>query len=136
MATRLPTGRRNAMVDAVVDALDAGAGPGTIQIRSGAQPASANDAATGTLLATLVLGDPAFGAAAAGSAAANAIAPDVADAAGDAGWFRARDSDGNTVLDGSVTAAGGGGDLELNTVTLSVGVDVEITAWIVTQPAG
>lgn len=136
MATRIPTARRNGAADSVVDALDAGAGAGTIEIRTGSQPASANDAATGTVLATLTLGDPAFGAAASGVATANAIAAVTGSAAGTAGWFRAKDSDGNTVIDGSVTATGGGGDMELNTTTISVGVDVEVTAWTVTMPAG
>lgn len=136
MATRIPTGRRNAACDSVVDALDAGAGAGTVDIRTGSQPASANDAATGTLLATLTLADPAFGAASSGVATAATIAATTGLAAGDAGWFRAKDSSGNAVLDGSVTATGGGGDMELNTVTISVGVDVEITAWTVTMPAG
>lgn len=136
MATRIPTASRNAAADAVVDRLDAGAAAGTVEIRTGAQPASANDAATGTVLATFTLADPAFGAAASGVATASAIAAVVGAAAGDAGWFRAYDSDSNTVIDGSVTATGGGGQLELNTVTISVGVDVEITAWTVTMPAG
>lgn len=136
MATRIPTNSRNAAADGVVDRLDAGAGAGTLEIRTGSQPASANDAATGTLLATLTLNDPAFGAAAAGVATANAIAADAGDADGTAGWFRAKDSDANTVIDGSITVTGGGGDLELNTVSISTGVDVEVTAWTVTMPAG
>ena len=68
MATRLPTAARNAACDAVVDLLDAGAGAGTIKIYTGSQPASANDAASGTLLATITLSDPAFGAASTGVA--------------------------------------------------------------------
>lgn len=136
MATRIPTARRNAACDSVVDALDAGAAAATVEIRTGSQPASANDAATGTLLATITLGDPAFGAAASGVATANAIATDTGDAAGTAGWFRAKDSDGNTVLDGSVTATGGGGDMELNTTTISAGVNIDVVSWIVTMPAG
>lgn len=137
MAIRLPTGVRNAACDAVVDLLDAGTGAGTIEIRSGSQPASANDAATGTLLATVTLADPAFGAAASG-AATMAGTPRTATgaAAGTAGWFRAKDSTGATVLDGSVTATGGGGDLEVNTTAISVGVNVSITGGTVTMPAG
>lgn len=134
MATRIPTGRRNAAADSVVDALDAGAAAGTLDVRSGAQPASANDAATGTLLATFTLGDPAFGAASTGVATANAVANTTGLAAGTAGWFRAKDSDGNAVLDGSVGTSGE--DLNLNTTTISVGVTVSLTSWTVTMPAG
>jgi hypothetical protein len=135
MATRLPANVRNAMVDAVVDLLDAGAGAGTVEIRTGAQPA-AGAAATGTLLATATLSDPAFGASASGTATAAAIAAVAAVADGTAGWFRAKDSDGNMVIDGSITETGGGGDMELNTDQLSTGVDFDITAWTVTQPSG
>lgn len=136
MASRVPDAVRNAMVDAVVDRLDAGSGAGTVKIYTGSQPADADDAPSGTLLCTLTLGDPAFGSAASGVATANAVAAVAAAATGTAGWFRAADSDGNKVLDGSVTATGGGGDMTLNTVSVVSGVDVQITSWTVTQPAG
>lgn len=137
MATRLPTATRNAAADAVVDRLDLGPAAGTIQIRSGAQPASANDAATGTLLGTLTLSDPAFGAAATGVATAAAITGDAsADATGTAGWFRALDSTGATVLDGSITATGGGGDMTLDSVDIVAGGTIAVTSWTVTMPAG
>lgn len=137
MATRIATSARNAAADAVVDLLDAGAGAGYVEIRTGSQPATANTAATGTLLATVVLDDPAFGAAASGVATAAGLPnTDTGDAAGTAGWFRAYDSTGAAVIDGSVTATGGGGDMELNTTTISVGVTVAINSWTITMPAG
>lgn len=55
MTTRLPSAVVQALGDAVVDRLDAGTGPGYVEIRSGSQPATANIAATGTLLATVTL---------------------------------------------------------------------------------
>lgn len=138
MAIRLPTAARNAACDAVVDLVDAGPAAGTMQIRSGAQPASANDPATGTLLATLTLADPAFGAAAAGVATLDAtpVLTTTGVAAGTAGWFRVFDSNGNTVFDGSITATAGGGDLTFATTTISVGLEVRITGGTYTQPAG
>lgn len=139
MAIRLPTAVRNAACDTIVDRLDAGSGAATIQIRTGSQPASANDAATGTVLATVTLADPAFGNAGAvtpGVAALSDPAAVTGVADGTAGWFRARDSDGNTVLDGLVTATGGSGDLTLNTTTISTGVTVDITGGSITMPAG
>ncbi len=138
MAVRLPTATRNAAADAVVDRLDGGSGAGTIDVRTGSQPDSANDAATGTLLATFTLNDPAFGAASSGAATID-VDPALTTtglAAGTAGWFRAKDSDDGTVLDGSVTATGGGGDLTMNTTTVSVGLDLEVTGGTVTMPAG
>lgn len=137
MATRIPTARRNALADSLVDALDAGAGPGIIRIYTGTQPASANTAPSGTLLGTLTLSDPAFGNAANGVATAGSITGDTsADATGTAGWFRALDSDGNTVIDGSVTATGGGGDLTLSSVSIVAGGAINITGWTVTMPSG
>jgi len=137
MATRIPTASRNAAADAVVDRLDAGSAAGYVEIRTGAQPATGNDVASGTLLATIDLNDPAFGAAATGTATAD-VSPALTAAAvatADAGWFRAYDSDDNAVIDGSVTATGGGGDMQLNTIALVTAVDVTITAWTVTMPA-
>lgn len=136
MAVRLPTGTVNAKADAAVDRLDAGSGAGMIRIYTGSQPASANDAVSGTLLCTFTLADPAFGSAVAGVATlASTPRTATAVAAGTAGWFRAVDSTGSGVFDGSVTATGGGGQIELNTTTLSVGVDVELTSGTYTQPA-
>jgi hypothetical protein len=139
MTTRISTAARTAMADAVVDLLDGGAGPGYVEFRTGAQPASVATAASGTLLATLVLSDPAFDAAVAGVAALDVtpLPTDTsADTTGTAGWFRAYDSNAVAVMDGSITATGGGGDMTLNTVALTAGVAVEITAWSVTMPAG
>ena len=133
MATRLPTNVQNAACDAVVDLVDAGPSFGTIDIRSGGQPASANNAATGTLLATFTLPDPAFGAAAAGVATLDnsPVISTTGLAAGTAGWFRMKDSTGATVLDGLV-----GAELTLNTTTISIGVTIEVVSGTVTMPAG
>lgn len=137
MATRLATATRNAACDATVDLLDGGTGAGTIKIYTGTQPATANDTATGTLLATITLADPAFGAASTGAATlAGTPLSATAVAAGTAGWARFADSNGATVLDGSVTATGGGGQIELATTTISTGVTVQITYGTVTMPAG
>lgn len=137
MATRLATATRNAACDAVVDLLDGGPAAGTIKIYTGSQPATANDAVTGTLLATITLADPAFGASASGVATlAGTPLSATGVAAGTAGWARLADSTGATVMDGSVTATGGGGQIELATTTISVGVTVQITSGTVTMPAG
>lgn len=137
MATRLATAARNAATNAVTALADADVGAGSIQIRTGAQPATANDPATGTLLATLTLADPSFGAAAAGVATLDAtpVLSTTGVAAGTAGWFRMLDNSGDTVLDGAVTVTGGGGEMELNTTTISIGVTVEVTAGTLTTPA-
>lgn len=142
MATRLSTAARNAAADAVVDLVDGGSGAGVIRIYTGTQPAGPGTTATGTLLAEFTLSDPAFGAAGTGVATLD-VSPALTDtgiADGTAGWFRILDSTeaaatGLGVLDGSVTASGGGGELELNTVSISTGVTVEIVSGTVTMPA-
>lgn len=137
MATRLPTATRNAAADAVVDLVDADTDPGYIEIRTGSQPASAGDAATGDLLVTFTLDDPAFGAAATGVATlAGTPLTETAVDTGTAGWFRMYDGADNVVLDGSVTPTSGGGQIEINTTSINTGVDVELTSGTVTMPAG
>lgn len=135
MAARLSTAVRNAAANVIVQAIDAGPGPGTLQLRTGAQPASADDPATGTLLATFTLADPAFGAAALGVATLDATPPlsAVAAASGTAGWFRVADSTGATVGDG--LAGTSGQQLNLSTTAITAGGTVTITAGTATVPA-
>lgn len=136
MAIRLADAARDDATDAVVDLIDAGAGAGTIKVYTGSQPADADDAATGTLLVTITCADPAFGASSSGTATASAIADATPVANGTAGWFRVEDSNGANVFDGSVTATGGGGDMELNTTAITTSEDVSVTSFTYTTPAG
>lgn len=99
------------------DDLDAGSGPGTAKIYSGTMPATPETAATGTLLAELVLAKP-CGVVAGKKLTFSAITQDLeANNTGYAGYVRLADSDGNAVIDGDVTSTGGPGVLKLN-VTL------------------
>lgn len=135
MAMRIPTNVQSAAADAVVDLVDADVGAGKIEVRTGAQPATANLAASGTLLATFTLADPAFGAAASGVATLLGVPiSTTAVASGTAGWFRCYDNSGDTVFDGAVATSGA--ELNLNTTTISNGVTVTITSGTVTMPAG
>lgn len=140
MATRLSAATRNASCDAIVDRVDAGPAAGTIDVRTGAQPATPDDVPTGTLLLTFTLADPGFGTAGAVTTGVASIAgaprTTVGLAAGTAGWFRAKDSTGAAAFDGSVTATGGGGQLELDSTTISVDLTVNITGGTMTVPVG
>lgn len=137
MVTRISVAAQNAAVSGVATLLDGGAGAGHIEIRTGAQPATVATAAGGTLLATLPLSDPAFGAASSGTVTAAAISNDTsADATGTAGWFRAYDSSNAAVIDGNITATGGGGDMTLSSVSVVAGGVVSITSWTITMPSG
>lgn len=135
MPTRISTAARNAAADAIVDRVDAGPAAGRLKVYTGTQPAGPDSAATGTLLADFALADPAFGNASSGSAALAAVANVNASATGTAGWFRVTDSTGTAVFDGSITATGGGGDLEMTSTSLTSGSPVQITGGSFTQPA-
>lgn len=129
-----------AACNAVVDLLDVG-GAGSIEIYTTPVPSEVDTAATGTLLGTLPLSATAFGAAAdaapGGRATAAAITSDSsADATGTAAYFRALNGSGTHVIQGTVTATGGGGDLELSSVSIVAGVAISITSWTFTMPEG
>lgn len=131
MTLRLHNDTRNAKVDAATARLNGG----ELRIYTGSQPASPADAATGTLLATVTLASPAFSAAVNGTATGSDPASVTAAASGTAGWFRALTSAGATVLDGSVTVTGSGGDMTLSSTALTAGGAVDITSFTYTQPA-
>lgn len=118
---------RNAMCDALVDAIDTGStdAGGDLLIYT---------AAFGTLLASLLFGDPAFGNAATGTATANIITDDSsADDTGTAAVLRIQDQDNTQVIDGSVGTSGQ--DLNLNTTSITSGDVVSVTSATITMPA-
>lgn len=135
----MPTRITNAAARTAVAALGALLNGGQIRIYTGSQPAEADAAATGTLLATCTLAATAFGAATdanpGGRIAAAAIGGDASiDATGTAGWFRAVTSGGVAVVDGSITATGGGGDMTLASTALVAGGTFDVTSWTITMP--
>ena len=138
MALTISTAARNAAAEAVAGLVDAGTDAGFLRIYDGTRPAGPDTAITNqTLLAEIELNDPAFGPASNGTVLLDVDGLTTTGlAAGTATWFRFTDSDGNGVIDGSVTATGGGGDLTLNTTTISIGLTVEITSGQITMPAG
>jgi hypothetical protein len=122
MALTHVTAIRNGLADLVVDAIDVGSGvaAGYIEIST---------AAFATLLATLPFSNPAFGAATGGVATANAITSDTdADNTGTAAVFKLKDRDAIEVLQGTVTATGGGGDIQLSSVSIVAGDTVSISS--------
>lgn len=137
MVTRIPNAAALARCNAQVDRLDAGTGPGYIELRSGTQPAFGDAPATGTLLVTIPLQDPAFGDALdqnpGARASLNGTPGANAAAAGTAGWFRAYDSDANPVQDGAITITGGNGEMEIDNLAITAGATVTITSWNVDE---
>lgn len=116
------------------DDLDAGSGPGTAKIYSGTMPATPETAATGTLLAELVLAKP-CGVVADKKLTFSAITQDLeANNTGYAGYVRLADSDGNVIIDGDVTSTGGTGVLKLNTVNITAMGPVFINSFELSIP--
>src|SRR5580765_4879536 len=88
MALKHSTGLKNFLLDSGIGTAFDG-GTGRLNIYTGAQPATPDTAASGTLLGTLTLSSDAFAAAASGAVALNTVGADTtADATGSAGWFR------------------------------------------------
>jgi len=137
LATRISNAAAKAACDAIVDLCDVG-GAGKLRIYDGTQPTDADTAIGAQVkLAELTLGNPAFGAAAdanpGGRATANAVTADTsADATGTATWFRVVNFSGVTLWDGSVGTSGA--DMNLNSVSITLGANVSISSWTFTVP--
>jgi hypothetical protein len=120
----------------VGDIVDADAGSGKILIYSGTIPTNANTAiGAQTLLATVDLATTAYGAASAGVKTGTDPASVNAVATGTASFFRQTDNSGDVVMDGDVTATGGGGTMQLSSTSIVSGGAVDITALSITMPA-
>jgi hypothetical protein len=104
----------------------------TIEIRSGTKPVTPETTASGTLLATVTIsGSFSSTAGVLTSADPASVSP---AASGTAGHFRLKQSGGTAVLDGVVTATGGGGDMQLGSTTITTGVNVDLGVPTITVP--
>lgn len=131
MAVKLSAAVRNAMLDTLESTISTGA---VLKVRSGAAPADVATADSGTVLATLTLPSDWLAAASGGAKAKAGTWEDTsADASGTAGHFRIYASDGTTAhIQGTITATGGGGDLTLDSLSITGGQTVTITAFSLT----
>jgi hypothetical protein len=121
-----------AVANAFLDQIETTVGTAAVlKIRTGAQPANCAAADSGTVLATLTLPSDWMAAAASGSKAKSGTWEDAsADANGTAAHYRLYASDGTTChQQGSVTVTGGGGDLTLDSVSITAAQTVTITSW-------
>lgn len=128
MAVQLSTAVRNAMLDAIETTIGTAA---VLKIRTGAVPANCATADSGTVLATLSLPSDYMAAASSGSKGKSGTWTDSsADATGTAAHFRLYASDGTTCHEqGTVTATGGGGDLEVDNTSFASGQPFTVTSW-------
>lgn len=136
MTLRLSDAVANAGADAAVDLIDAGTtnAAGKIEFYTGSPPANVGDAPGETLLVSVDFADPAFGDAASGTASANSTPlTTTGDADGDIGWARILDKDETALWDEDDVGTGAGNAITVNTVTVSTGVDFEVTSYDWTQ---
>lgn len=116
-----PTAVRTSVCDFIVDKLDVGA----------ASPSNAVlwfDTSADVNVAHLNMSVPAFGNASSGTATANSITADANAVGGTIAKFRLTDSSATSIILGSVTATGGGGDITLNSVVVSAAQQVSMTS--------
>lgn len=125
---------------------------GIIEIYSGAQPATADSAVTGTLLGTVTLNSGAFtpgvatngltfAAASGGAVSKSGVWSFNGVAVGTAGWFRlkgnAADAGGVSTtlprMDGSIAVSGA--DMNLSNISIAIGAPNTIDSFTWTQPA-
>lgn len=107
-------------------------GSGIIELRTGAQPASANLAPSGTLLVFIPTDAGWSAAAVAGKTSLLTPTPAIATASGTAGW--ARLICGGVNIDGSVGMAGSGADFIVNATTITSGLAVSVAVFSITLP--
>lgn len=122
---------RNARCNAIPTAI--GPSP-TLKIWTGSPPANCATADSGSLLDTITLPSTWMGAAASGSIGMSGTWTGTASAAGTAGYFRMYDSGGVCHTQGTITAAGGGGDMIASTVTVNNGDTQTVTQYTITDP--
>lgn len=130
MALQASVSVRNSLLDAIESAVGTAA---VLKIRSGSAPATCATADSGTVLASITCPSDWAAAAASGSKAKSGTWSDSsADNTGTAAHWRLYASDGTTChLQGTVTATGGGGDLTLDSTSITAGQTVTINTFTI-----
>lgn len=132
MATTLTSTAADQMSAALNSYISSG-GAAKILIKDGTPPANASATITGTTLATFTLANPAFSSSGGVLTLLSTPLTVEASATGTATYFRIMLNNGTTtVLQGSVATSGA--ELNLNTTSITSGVNVTITSGTVTMP--
>lgn len=127
MSLVLTTSARDSINDVIVDLLDTGSSVGKLQFYN---------SDFSTLLSELSFSDPAFTASSNGIVSADTITSDTsANNNGTIERFRFVNSDDVPVVSGTVSA-GSGGDINLNSLNISVGDSLSITSLTLSMPEG
>lgn len=132
MAIQFSVSVRNARLDAVETATGTSA---ILRIRTGAAPATCATADTGTVVATINCPSDWLAAASGGTKGITGTWQDLsADATGTAAHFRIYDSTGTTChIQGTVTATGGGGDMEVTNTSFVAGQSFTVNTFTLTD---
>lgn len=131
MAFQLSVDARNATLNAIET--EVGVNP-ILTISTGSVPANAATANTGVVVATLVLPEDWLSDPAGGTITLSGTWQDLsADASGTAGYFRLHNNAGTVChMQGTVTATGAGGDMQLDNTNIALGQQINITTFTVT----
>lgn len=130
MALQYSVAVRNARLDSVETTISTSP---TLCLRTGAAPADAATANSGTVIATMSLPSDWMAAASGGSKAKSGTWQDAsADASGTVGHFRIYDSGGACHIQGSCTNTGGGGDMTLDNTVVNSGQSITVTTFTIT----
>lgn len=121
----LETNARNAACDAIVDLIDGGVGAGDLIFETSGD----------VEVATCPFSATAFGASAVGVATAAAITADSSATGGTVAQASIFDGDATKIMELTVTAPAGGGDIELSSLTVGAGDTVTVSSLTVTVPA-
>lgn len=126
MAVIYSTAAKNARLNAVAATIDAGSGPGVLQIGT---------TGMGTVLASITLADPCAASASGGVLTFSGFprSDTSADANGTAAAARIRDSDGNDVITGlTVGLVGSGADIIFESTSFNVGEIITLNSATIT----
>lgn len=131
MAFQLSVDARNATLNAIET--EVGINP-ILTISTGSVPANAGTANTGVAVATLVLPEDWLSDPVGGTITLSGTWQDLsADASGTAGYFRLHNNAGTVChMQGTVTATGAGGDMQLDNTNIALGQQINITTFTVT----
>lgn len=132
------------ILDGVVDSLDGGTTnpQGVLRIYSGTPPTNVDTGLSGnTILSEHDLSNPAFGNATDNNpnaiATAGAVADDTsANATGTATFARLFDRDDVARVQLTVSATGGGGEVQINSTSIVTSTLVQVTSMTMTMPEG
>lgn len=132
MSIQLSVAVRNGRLNEIPTVIGASA---YLEVYSGAMPANCAAAATGTLLAKIPLPATYFAAAASGAMNMTGTWSEAsADGSGTAGYFRIYDNAiVNCHMQGTITGSGGGGDMIINSTSITAGQQISVTSFTLTD---